>query len=187
MFKLVEFDLKKFLKRQYRIYSKYKDNMRLFDNNVFFYKLDLYLGQILEELSEYKVAVGISEKKKELVDVIMYIGSTISMIEDEYKDELNYNLSETIIIFDNEHDVVSEIFDNIYSIRRKFDERKWHKEIKEISKENNMIRMRDCLDDLFNSLIVSLEQLNHLCIKSGNSADLRLLIKEKQRKFIVLE
>lgn len=185
MKKVIEFNMKAFLNNQYRIYSKYVDNMHKDEN--YFYKIDAYLMQLLEECFEYKTALSSSEKKKELTDIIMYTGSMISMISEDYYEDLKYDFPTNVSIFPLEHDVISEIFDSIFTIRRKFDERKWHKTIKELSYKEEVERLEETLDDLFNILNIGLEQLNYLSENSIMDIDMRKIINTKQNKFLINE
>ena len=118
---LYVFNMKKFINIQNEIMKKYR-----IGNDFDFPTFDRYIGQIYEELQEVLTAND-DERLEEIIDVLMYIGSTVSYIMEKDVIEVdpftcitnNYNLSLDTFIKD--------LFVKVTTIRRLYPERKWHK------------------------------------------------------------
>lgn len=183
-----KFDLKKFIDTQYKIYDKYKTNINEDQiNNNLFGLLDLYFGQTLEELYEYKTALGLLEETKELIDTLMYIGSTVAIIREyisTYTNKLDNMLEEKVILLhpNMDVDIVSKIFDDIHVCRRMFPERKWHKEANTIGTRENTQRLIACVDQLLSTILNILQYMEG--INEKLLVDPFELLEEKQNKFL---
>ena len=119
------FRLGKFLDAQYLIADKYMDNLEIYkDMDI----LDKYILHTMEEIWEVKHAEDSLEFYEELSDVIMYLGSMYSILS--FRNKLDVNNEEDMFLTANNFNPnfnVSDIIDEIISMRRFYPERKWHK------------------------------------------------------------
>lgn len=120
-----KFKLGSFLDAQYLIADKYMDKLEIYkDMDV----LDKYILHTMEEIWEVKHAEDELEFYEELSDVIMYLGSMYSILS--FRNKLDVNKEEDMFLTAtnvNSNFSVSDIVDEIISIRRFYPERKWHK------------------------------------------------------------
>ena len=120
------FRLAKFLDSQFLIADKFMDNLEKYkDIDV----LDKYILHILEEIWEVKHAESEEEYYEELSDVVMYLGSLYSILS--FRNGLDVNDEPDLFLTTNNLNSanfdVSNLVDEIISMRRFYPERKWHK------------------------------------------------------------
>lgn len=112
------FDLSKFIYRQNEIFDKFKQPINGIE------LIDKYILQTLEEVYETDIS---NEPVDELIDVLMYLGSSLNTIEYE-KEFLPVKVA--IIKEDNAKELKHSLHDinnRLMGIRRFYPERKWHK------------------------------------------------------------
>jgi hypothetical protein len=123
-----------FLSTQGLIYEKFKFDGRGID------LIDKYLFQVIEEIQEVNaIEEDCYAKHEELIDVMMYLGSTYFTIS-------NFNsYSRKIIVRRNNKmqikNLMDDVFSSIINARRMYPERKWHKSYsdKDIIKDREII------------------------------------------------
>lgn len=118
------FNTPEFLKVQQGIYRKYEVNGISYINNI-----NNYFLHIMEEVWEVKNAPNLEERLGELVDVLMYLGSTVNCF-DGVDDKLLYLLRREKLIFSTDYvesDEYKNVNDILVELRREYPERKWHK------------------------------------------------------------
>ena len=124
---IIVLDLEEFFIKQKGIAQKYLYKINTSKQEV----LDKYILQIIEELWEVENAVNKTEYLEELCDVVMYTGSLITLISDNYPTNKMY--LPYVPAKSNELDLF-RIVSDLISIRRFFPERKWHKNEKSLAK-----------------------------------------------------
>lgn len=155
---LFTFDINQFMNIQNDIMKKYK-----LSDEFDFSTLDKYIGQINEELQEVLTSKDKHERVEEIIDALMYMGSTASYLLNSDTMEI-----EKYIVMINNYDVslddfIKDLFIKITTLRRLFPERKWHKshfdhrtklyEMECIKKEKVVL---DILDSMIRSTIIYL-------------------------------
>lgn len=130
------FDLNKFITTQKNIYKKYllkntnyKNSKTIINTDI----IDKYFFQIIEEIFECDKEDSIDKIIEESIDILMYCGSTLNLLDNSLLNNINklyypnlinrynYDIKETY------HNTMKKLFDNLLSLRRLFPERKWHK------------------------------------------------------------
>lgn len=174
------FDLKKFLDRQYSIYKKFVPPTL---NGTDLEKFDKLLINLIEEMYEYNVENDKEEKKNELVDVIMYTGTCISVWMDTYGKEINTIIERSKIypieVFQSTDILFHKHYMELIGIRRNFSERKWHKPI-----DKNQNTKEYALQLVITNLIYLKHYINNLCFLDSDVIEMIRRIDEKQ-KFIL--
>lgn len=164
---IFKFNLSKFLTTQGHIYEKFKfegEGINLIDKYVF---------QTLEEIHEVNTAPNETELVGELVDIMMYLGSTLFTVD------VTHPVGEIVIVKTRDKLEVKPIMDDVFASliasRRMFPERKWHKPYT----EDDIIEGRDeIFGGIIIDLIVKLVELlltNHFYVQVDN------MIEAKQR------
>ena len=119
------FDTPYFMKIQYEIYKKYEVDGLSYINNI-----NNYFLHIMEEIWEVKFAKTRDERLGELIDVLMYIGSTVNCF-DGVDDKTLYMLKREKMRISTKYvdsDEVYNVNDILIGLRREYPERKWHKQ-----------------------------------------------------------
>jgi hypothetical protein len=161
------FDLSKFLVMQGHIYEKFKFEGKGID------LIDKYVFQTLEEIHEVNSAPNEIEQAGEIVDIMMYLGSTIYTVE-------TFHPTGTVTIVKTKEKaevkpLMDEVFSSLISARRMFPERKWHKTYN----ENDIIEGRD---EIFVSIIIGLiVKLAELLLTNNFYINVDSMIEGKQR------
>lgn len=137
---IVTFELEPFVRIQKLIAEKFPPNGIQKDID----KFDKLLLQSLEEIFEIKIARNPEEVAEEVIDLMMYLGSLYNTMKD-YSKEIEIPKHHFNVTMKNNKDVInSKLYDvldyvenSLFSIRRQYPERKWHKEynISSIDKE----------------------------------------------------
>lgn len=125
------FKFRDFLKNQLEITKKFPVKDDYFEKFDFKY-LDLLLLQTTEELYEVLTSKTKDEEKKEIIDVLMYLGTSFVFIDYSDKKEEEFLKEKDIVLDDQKLNIdldsfIKDLFLQIFSIRRLYPERKWHK------------------------------------------------------------
>lgn len=155
-----DFNMETFVSKQGTIYNKFTPK------GTYVEIIDKYLFQTIEEIHEVKQETDKEEQAKEIIDVMMYLGSTIYSL-------VNFpEIKRSIIIAKTEpmdvNSTMDEVFESLMHIRRMYPERKWHKVVNKdlIIKDRNKIAVQIIfsLIEKLASLLVS----NHFYVKVNN-------------------
>lgn len=137
---IVTFELEPFVRIQKLIAEKFPPNGIQKDID----KFDKLLLQSLEEIFEIKIARNPEEVAEEVIDLMMYLGSLYNTMKDYSKEieipkhHFNVTMKNNKDIMNGKlYDVLDYVENSLFSIRRQYPERKWHKEynISSIDKE----------------------------------------------------
>lgn len=129
------FKLNKFLKAQFLIADKYMDKLEKYNDIDI---MDKYILHIMEEIWEVKHSEDELEFCEELSDVLMYLGSLYGILCKRSNIDIGEE-SDFYITSNNRFEFsVSDLIDEIISIRRFYPGRKWHKN-EEIQINSNAI------------------------------------------------
>jgi DNA polymerase elongation subunit (family B) len=164
---IYKFDLGKFLRTQGLIYHKFELEAKGID------LIDKYLFHILEEIHEVNNELNEKEKAKELIDVIMYLGSTYYTLF-QY-DDFDYKVITTGIEKIDVKCTTDKLFATLINARRMFPERKWHKEYK----EENIISDRNVI--FSEIIIVQILRIVELLLTNYDLESINTMIENKQR------
>lgn len=120
-------EIKEFYESQKNIMLKYKDSLKNLSD---FEKIDKYLFQIIEEIWEVRNAPNLSMEIEEICDVVMYLTSTVALIEDCFNNNGNLLINKesiTSLTITKDEFSLDYLLSGVMNIRRLFPERKWHK------------------------------------------------------------
>lgn len=146
------FNLELFINRQDLIWTKYDSLEQGLDilksEKDFINNFDRYIIQTLEEIYEVSETYDPEEIMKELVDILMYLGTMYAIVRENAKThccptrynvmyETNKDLS-THFVGQDFNELTSTILFDLMSIRRLFGKRKWHKYSEELSDEQKL-------------------------------------------------
>jgi len=163
---IYSFNLEKFMSTQGLIYHKYELN------DVGINLIDKYLFQILEEIHEVNNSSNKEKQAEELIDVIMYLGSTYYTMVDT----TTFNCR--TINTNNEKLDVKKFMDNLFSAiisaRRMYPERKWHKKYS----KDEIIRNRN---KIFSEIVIyQIQKIVRLLLTNYDAETIDNLINKKQ-------
>ena len=123
-------NLNKLYEMKYKTFSKFDSINKFRNKDTYIHNVDKYILHTLEEISEVFTD---EDEREELIDVLLYLGTIYSFIlktmETKYDIYINdyhkIELEETTK--SKEKYLFNDVFMNLMEIRRKFPERKWHK------------------------------------------------------------
>lgn len=168
------FRLRDFALMQKKIYDKFDTKTSYMQN------INNYFLHIMEEVYEVQISINKEEEKEELIDVLMYLGSTLNCFNN-IDIELMPNMIEVDINDVTNNDVISQtntIVHSLLSIRRNFAERKWHKPYDPSQID---YKLRDSLVEI--SLIDLIKRVIILLVSNNNYLEVNSSLNKKQ-KFI---
>ncbi|QXN67854.1 hypothetical protein FPHOBKDP_00100 [Listeria phage LPJP1] len=183
------FSIENLIENQKHMISKYK-----FPEETECKMLERFYPQIMEEVQEYLYEVNNQSMDNEklaileIMDIYLYIGSVITHLIVDYnlnKDHFKKIILEelpseykTKLQIDKFNDVISEIL--FLNIRRQYPERKYHKKLKELSKDEKELRRFSVLLNLVYILKYISSTINKRYSKYS-AEELNTLITEKSQ------
>lgn len=175
-------NLNKLYEMKYKTFSKF-DNLKKFSNkDTYIHNLDRYILHTLEEMAEVQLD---EDDREESIDVLLYLGTIYSFISktlensyDVYSSKFNKVTIIDVNYKEDEQEIMNNIFIKLMQIRRKFPERKWHKNITVDSEKHKerLIESKELLEECITLISMIIKN------KCEDENEFNQLIEEKHNK-----